>query len=74
MLGNMTIKARLILLVSAIMAVMLFNQAASYTGLAQLQSSTQDIAGRRIHQIRTVNRIMIIWQEQRNELYGGVTA
>lgn len=68
MLGNMTIKARLILLVSAIMAVVLFNQAASYVGLAQLQNSTKDIAERRIHQIRTVNRIMIIWQIQRNEL------
>ena len=72
MLDNMTIKARLILLVCAIMAVVLFNQAASYVGLAQLQSSTKDIAGRRIHQIRTVNRIMIIWQEQRNELNGAL--
>ena len=68
MLSNMTIKARLFLLVSAIMAVMLFNQVASYTGLSNLQGSTEDIAGRRIHMIRTVNRIMIIWQEQRNEL------
>ncbi len=72
MLGNMTIKARLILLVSAIMAVVLFNQVASYMGLAQLQEATQDIAGRRIQQIRTVYRVMNIWQEQRNELYGAL--
>ena len=72
MLSNITIKARLILLVSAVMVVVLFNQAASYTGLAQLQSSTQDIAERRIHLIRTVNRIMIIWQEQRSELYAAL--
>jgi methyl-accepting chemotaxis protein len=72
MLGNMTIRARLILLVGAIMAVVLFNQAISYMGLAKLQSSTQDIATRRIQMIRTVNRVMIIWQEQRNELYAAL--
>jgi methyl-accepting chemotaxis protein len=72
MLGNMTIKMRLVLLVSLIMAVVLLNQVASYMGLAQLQSSTQDIAGRRIQQIRTVYLVMNIWQEQRNELYSAL--
>jgi methyl-accepting chemotaxis protein len=38
----------------------------------QLQDSTQDIAERRIHLIRTINRIMIIWQEQRNEMYAAL--
>lgn len=72
MLKNMTIKARLILLVSAIMAVVLLNQVASYRGLVQLQDSTQDIAERRIRVIRTINRVMNIWQEQRNELYSAI--
>ncbi|MDO8988240.1 MAG: methyl-accepting chemotaxis protein [Sideroxyarcus sp.] len=72
MLGNMTVKARLILLVSAMLAVVLLNQAVSYRGLVQLQDSTQDIAERRIHLIRTINRIMIIWQEQRNEMYAAL--
>ena len=58
MLGNMTIKARLILLVSAIMAVIVFNQVVSYYATANLQSATQDLADRRIRLIRLVNGIM----------------
>jgi hypothetical protein len=42
MTSNMTIKARLILLVGAIMAVIVFNQAVGYFGIAKLQATTQD--------------------------------
>jgi methyl-accepting chemotaxis protein len=72
MLSNMTIKARLFLLVGAIMAVIVFNQAVGYYSISALRAETQDIAERRIHLIRTINRIMIIWQEQRNELYAAL--
>ncbi len=72
MLGNMTIKARLFLLVGAIMAVIVFNQAVGYYSISGLKEETQDIAERRIHLIRTINRIMNIWQEQRNELYAAL--
>ncbi len=68
MLVNMTIKARLILLVSAIMAVIVFNQIVGYYANTNLQSATQDIAQRRIHLIRTVNRIMFTLADQRAEV------
>jgi methyl-accepting chemotaxis protein len=68
MLDNMTIKGRLILLVSAIMAVIVFNQAVSYYATSQLQETTQDIADRRIHKVRSVNRIMFTLADQRAEL------
>ncbi len=68
MLSNMTIKARLILLVAAIMAVVVINQAVGYFAISQLQSATQDIAERRIHLIRTVNRVIYILADQRAEV------
>ncbi len=68
MLNNMTIKARLILLVSAIMAVIVFNQGVSYYANAKMQSSMQDIAERRIHLIRTANRIMFTLADERAEV------
>jgi methyl-accepting chemotaxis protein len=68
MLSNMTIKARLILLVGAIMAVIVFNQAVGYYSISALRAETQDIAERRIHLIRTVNRIMFTLADQRAEL------
>jgi methyl-accepting chemotaxis protein len=68
MLSKMTIKARLILLVSAIMVVIVFNQAMSYYAITNLQSETQDIAERRIHLIRIVNRIMFTLADQHAEV------
>jgi methyl-accepting chemotaxis protein len=68
MLGKMTIKTRLILLVSAIMAVMVLNEALSYYANAKLQSAMQDIAGRRILLIRLANRIMFTLADQRAEV------
>ncbi|ADE10785.1 methyl-accepting chemotaxis protein [Sideroxydans lithotrophicus] len=68
MLSNMTIKARLILLVSAIMVVIVFNQAMSYYAITNLQSETKDIAERRIHLIRIVNRIMFTLADQHAEV------
>lgn len=68
MLNNMTIKARLILLVSAIMAVIVFNQGVSYYANSKTQSAMQDIAERRIHLIRTANRIMFALADERAEV------
>jgi len=72
MLSNMTIKARLIVLVGAFMAVIVLNQAISYYASTQLQSATQDIAERRIHLIRTVNRVMFTLADQRAEIMGAL--
>ncbi|BCK86668.1 putative methyl-accepting chemotaxis protein YoaH [Sideroxyarcus emersonii] len=72
MLGNMTIKARLVLLVGAIMAVIVFNQATSYYAITQLQNATQDIAKRHILLIRLANRIMFTLADQRTEVLLGL--
>jgi methyl-accepting chemotaxis protein len=72
MLSNMTIKARLILLVGAFMAVIVLNQAISYYASTQLQSAMQDIAERRVHLIRTVNRTMFTLADQRTEVMGAL--
>ena len=68
MLNNMTIKARLILLVGAIMAVIVFNQGVSYYANSKMQSDMQDTAERRIHLIRTANRIMFTLADERAEV------
>ena len=68
MLSSMTIKARLILLVGAIMAVIVFNQAVSYYATMNLKTATQDIAERRILLIRTVDRINFTVADQHAEV------
>jgi methyl-accepting chemotaxis protein len=50
------------------MAVIVLNQAVSYYAITQLQSATQDIADRRIHMIRAVNRMLITGLTQRAEI------
>jgi methyl-accepting chemotaxis protein len=68
MLNNMTINARLILLVSAIMAIVVFNQAVSYFGVRNLQTTTRDIGERRVHQIHVADAIMFLIAENRAEI------
>jgi methyl-accepting chemotaxis protein len=68
MLSNMTIKARLILLVSVIMTISAIIVIVAYSGFANMQSATQDIAERRIHLIRTVNRIMYNMLDNKAEI------
>ncbi|MDD2685341.1 MAG: methyl-accepting chemotaxis protein [Gallionella sp.] len=68
MLSNMTIKARLILLLSTIMVIGAGVVVAAYIGFSNLQSATQDIAERRILLIRTVNRIMYTLQANKVEV------
>jgi len=68
MLSNMTIKARLIMLVSVIVAISVIIVAVAYSGFTNMQSATQDIAGRRIHLIRTVNRIMYYMADNKAEI------
>ena len=68
MLSNMTIKARLILLVSVIMTTSVIIVSVAYGGFANMQSATQDIAERRIHLIRTVNRIMYNMESNKSEI------
>ena len=68
MLNNMTIKARLILLVSVIMVIGIIVASAAYSGMSTLQSATDDIAGRRIHLIRNVNKLMFAMADNRAHL------
>ncbi|MDD4912506.1 MAG: methyl-accepting chemotaxis protein [Sideroxydans sp.] len=68
MLHNMTIKARLILLVSVVMVIGLFVVVAAYFGFSNLQSATEDIADRRIHLIRSVNQTMYAMSDNRSQV------
>ena len=68
----MTIKLRLIMLVSVILVIGTIVVVVAYFGFANLQSATEDIAGRRIHMIRTVNRLMYVLAENRAQVYAAV--
>ena len=68
MLSNMTIKARLILLLGLIMAIGAGVVFSAYLGFSSLQTATQDIAERRILLIRTVNRAMGALQSDKIEV------
>ena len=68
MLNNMTIKARLIMLVSVIMVIGIAVTVTTYIGFTNLQSATQDIAERRILLIRTVNKIMYALADERAQI------
>jgi len=68
MLSNMTIKARLVLLVSVMIVLWLIVGGTIYSGFENLQKVTQDIAERRIHQIRIVNRLMYTMADNRAQL------
>ncbi len=68
MLNNMTIKARLVLLVSVIMTLGVVVATVTYQGISNLQSATQDIAERRIDLIRTSNQLMYAMADNRAQL------
>jgi methyl-accepting chemotaxis protein len=68
MLSNMTIKLRLVLLVSVIMVVSVVISVAAYIGISNLQASTQDIVERRIQLIRSVNKLMYTVADNRAQL------
>jgi len=68
MLSNMTIKARLILLVSVFIAIGATVMVIAYAGFSDLESATKDIAERRIHLIRTINRIMYNMADNKMEV------
>ncbi len=72
MLSNMTIRARLILLVSVILSIGTVVVVIAYVGFANLQSATKDIAERRIHLIRLVNRVMYASATDRSEVYAAI--
>ncbi len=73
MLSNMTIKARLIMLVSVIMVIGVAITIAAYIGFNNLQGATKDIAERRLHLVRTVNRIMFNLEDARSQILLGFT-
>ncbi len=68
MLNSMTIKARLILLVSVIMVIGIIVASLAFVGISRLQSATEDIADRRIHLIRAVNQLMYAVADDRAQL------
>jgi methyl-accepting chemotaxis protein len=72
MLNNMTIKSRLILLVSVVLALGIAGAIAAYIGFTKLEAATEDIAGRRIHLVRTVNRIMFTLADEKVQILGAL--
>ncbi len=72
MLSNMTIKARLILLVSVVMVIGIAITISAYVGFTKLEAATEDIADRRLHLVRTVNRLMYTLSDNRNQIYAAL--
>lgn len=72
MLSNMTIKSRLILLVSVIMAICVSISISAYFSFIKLEAATEDIADRRILLIRTVNRIMFNMADNRSQILSSI--
>ena len=72
MLSNMTIKARLIMLVSVIMLIGIAITISAYIGFTKLEAATEDIANRRIHLVRTINRIMYTMETNRSQILLGL--
>lgn len=68
MLSNMSIKARLIMLVSIVMTVGLAVTISAYIGLSNLQSATQDIAERRMNLVRTVNQVKFYMLDNKTQI------
>jgi methyl-accepting chemotaxis protein len=68
MLSNMTIKSRLILLVSVIMAISVAISIVAYVSFIKLEAATEDIADRRILLIRSINRIMFNLADNRTHI------
>jgi methyl-accepting chemotaxis protein len=68
MLARLSIKSRLIALLGVGLTVILLVVAGAYTALNSMQGVAEDIAGRRIQKVRTVNRIMFTLADQRSEL------
>lgn len=65
MLGNMTIKARLITLVSAIVMMAIVIVIVAFMAITNLQNATKEISGRRIDVIRAVNMVMYDMSDER---------
>ena len=68
MLNNMTIKARLNLLLAVVMVLAVIVAVIAYSGLASLQSQTEEIAVRHINLIRTINKVMYAVADDRSSL------
>lgn len=68
MIAKLTIKQRLVMLVSVFMAILMFALVTGYVSSSKLQSATSDIADRRIKLIRDVNKIMYAMADERAEL------
>ena len=68
MLSNMSIKARLIMLVSIVMVIGLAVTISAYIGFSNLQSATQDIAERRMSLVRTVNQVKFYMLDNKTQV------
>ena len=72
MLSNMTIKARLILLMSVVTAIGVAITVSAYIGFTKLEAATEDIANRRMALVRTINRIMFTMADNRSQIMAGL--
>lgn len=68
MLSNLTIKARLVLMLSIVLVIGVTTSVTAYIGMSNLKTAAQDIAERRILLIRTVNKIMYALADERAQL------
>jgi methyl-accepting chemotaxis protein len=68
MLTNLTIKSRLILMLGIVMFVSVAVTISSYIGFSNLQSATQDIAGRRMHLVRSVNQVLFYMLDNKTQI------
>lgn len=68
MLGKLTIKSRLILMVGVFMSICVFALITTYLSTDKMQSATSDIADRRIKLIRMANKIMYTLADERAQM------
>ena len=72
MLSNMTIKARLMVLVGVILIIGVIVAVSAFVGISSLQGATQDIAERRILLIRSINKTMYEISDERFQIMGAL--
>ena len=72
MLINLTIRMRLIMLVSVILVIGAIVVIVAYLGFSNLQSATKDIAERRMHLVRTINKLNYTLADDRTQIFGAL--
>lgn len=68
MLNDMTIKARLTMLVCVTMVISVIVAMSAYVGISNLEAATKDISERRMHLVRSINKSMYAIADNRAQL------